>query len=120
MDRDRISAITHGDRAFHNPLDPARVQEALDRLGLAAGDRVLDVGCGAGELLVGLAERHGCGGLGVDTSEILIAEARRRAEARAPGAELEFRAAPAESVEPDGSFRRWAGSREPSRRAARS
>ena len=33
MDRDRISAITHGDRAFHNPLDPARVAEALDTLG---------------------------------------------------------------------------------------
>ena len=63
--------------------------EALDTLGLGPGDRVLDAGCGAGELLVDLAERHGCGGLGVDTSEILIAEARRRAEAararRGPG-----------------------------------
>ena len=81
MDRDRISAITHGDRAFHNPLDPARVAEALDTLVLGPGDRVLDAGCGAGELLVGLAERHGCGGLGVDTSEILTAQARRRADA---------------------------------------
>ena len=104
MDRDRISAITHGDRAFHNPLDPARVAEALDTLGLGAGDRVLDAGCGAGELLVDLAERHGCGGLGVDTSEILIAEARRRAEARAPGADLEFVVAPAEEIEPAGAY----------------
>ena len=31
MDRDRISAITHGDRPFHNPLDPARIDEAIDR-----------------------------------------------------------------------------------------
>jgi SAM-dependent methyltransferase len=104
MDRDRVSAITHGDRAFHNPLDPARVREALDTLGLGPGDRVLDVGCGAGELLVGLAERHGCGGLGVDTSAILIEEARRRAAARAPEAGLEFRAEPAEAVEPAGDF----------------
>jgi cyclopropane fatty-acyl-phospholipid synthase-like methyltransferase len=104
MDRDRVSAITHGDRAFHNPLDPDRVREALDTLGLGPGDRVLDVGCGAGELLVGLAERHGCGGLGVDTSEILIEEARRRAAERAPGAALEFRAEPADAVEPAGGF----------------
>jgi SAM-dependent methyltransferase len=104
VDRDRISAITHGDRAFHIPLDPARVAEALDTLGLGRGDRVLDAGCGAGELLVDLAERHGCGGLGVDTSEILIEEARRCAAQRAPGAGLEFVVAPAEEIEPDGTY----------------
>ncbi len=104
MDRDRISAITHGDRPFHNPLDPARVAEALDTLGLGPGDRVLDAGCGAGELLVDLAERHGCRGLGVDTSEILIAEARRRGAQRAPGVALEFVAGRAEDVAPDATY----------------
>jgi SAM-dependent methyltransferase len=82
MDRDRVTAITHGDRPFHNPLDADRVQEAFDRLNLDRNDRVLDVGCGAGELLVGLAERHGCGGLGVDASEIAIEQARQRRNAR--------------------------------------
>ena len=65
---------------------------------------MLDAGCGAGELLVGLAERHGCGGLGVDTSEILIDEARRRAARRAPDAGLEFVVARAEEVEPDRTY----------------
>jgi cyclopropane fatty-acyl-phospholipid synthase-like methyltransferase len=104
MDRDRISAITHGDRPFHNPLDPRRVAEVLAALHLGPGDRVLDAGCGAGELLVGLAERYGCGGVGFDTSEILIAEARRRAAARAPLADLTFTVGSAEDVMPDGSY----------------
>jgi SAM-dependent methyltransferase len=99
MDRGEISAITHGDRPFHNPLDPARIDEAIDRLELRPGDRVLDVGCGPGELLVRIAERTGAGGLGVDSSPHVIRDARRRAAARAPEAGLEFRAGDAGEVE---------------------
>ena len=90
MDRDRISAITHGGRPFHNPLDPARIDDAIARLELGPDDRVLDIGCGPGELLVRIAERTGAGGLGIDGSAIVIEEARRRAAARAPRAGLDF------------------------------
>jgi SAM-dependent methyltransferase len=102
MDRDAISAITHGDRPFHNPLDVSRIDEAIDRLELGPRDRVLDVGCGPGELLVRIAERTGAGGLGVDTSPIVIEQARRRAAARTRGADLEF--AVRQGVEPEGTF----------------
>jgi cyclopropane fatty-acyl-phospholipid synthase-like methyltransferase len=97
--RARLSAITHGDLAFHDPLDPAVVDEVLAFASLGPGDRALDIGCGPGELLVRLAERTGCGGLGVDLATAQIEEARRRAAARAPQAGLEFLAANASSVE---------------------
>jgi cyclopropane fatty-acyl-phospholipid synthase-like methyltransferase len=100
--RERLSAITHGDCPFHDPLDPAVVDEVLGFAGLGPGDRALDLGCGPGELLVRLAERTGCGGLGVDLAATQIDEARRRAAARAPQARLEFLAALAGTV--DGEF----------------
>jgi SAM-dependent methyltransferase len=98
----RLSAITHGDLAFHDPLDPAVVDEVLDLAALGPADRALDLGCGPGELLVRLAERTGCGGLGVDLAAGQIEEARRRAATRAPQAGLEFLAADAGTV--DGEF----------------
>jgi cyclopropane fatty-acyl-phospholipid synthase-like methyltransferase len=97
--RERLSAITHGDRPFHDPLDPAVVDEVLAFAGLGPGDRAVDIGCGPGEMLVRLAERTGCGGLGVDLAAAQIEEARRRAAARAPHAGLEFVAGDAATVE---------------------
>jgi SAM-dependent methyltransferase len=54
---------------------------ALDAAGLREGERVLDVGCGSGQLAFEAAERVGPGGqvVGVDVSAPLVALARRRA-----------------------------------------
>jgi SAM-dependent methyltransferase len=95
-----VSAIRHGDLAFHNPLAPARVEEAIAQLDLGPSDRVLDVGCGPGELLIRCAEASRCSGIGVDAAEDQVAEARRRAGARVPDAALEFVAADAASLDP--------------------
>jgi SAM-dependent methyltransferase len=56
----------------------------LDRLNLRTGDAFLDIGCGAGGMLL-LAQRRGFAVCGIDASENLVAIAR----ARLPGATIE-------------------------------
>ena len=58
-------------------------EEALDRVGLKAGHRVLEVGCGSGVFLRAAADR-GARVVGLDAAETLIELAR----ARVPEAEL--------------------------------
>ena len=57
---------------------------AIDRLGVAAGERVLDVGCGCGQTLLQLAELAGPSGhvLGVDISPPMLARAQERVAGR--------------------------------------
>ncbi|MDA8350619.1 MAG: methyltransferase domain-containing protein, partial [Pseudomonadota bacterium] len=63
----------------------------LELLNPKPGHCVLDVGCGTGEDIGALAEIVGRSGLavGVDNSEAMLAEARRRAEGK--GLSLDFR-----------------------------
>jgi SAM-dependent methyltransferase len=95
----RASAICHGELPFHNPLGGRAVDGAIALLPLASGDRVLDVGCGRGELLLRIAERTGAGGLGIDAAEEQIAVARAEAEARVPEIDLRFQAGDAADLD---------------------
>jgi len=79
-------------------------QAAIEAAAPATGERVLDIGCGAGASSLALAARVGAGGhvLGVDISEALIGRARALAPQDAP---LQFRVADASSAElPEGAF----------------
>ena len=58
-------------------------QEAIDRLGIGAGMRVLEVGCGSGVFLHAAADR-GAEVFGLDASEVLL----ERARSRVPEADL--------------------------------
>jgi SAM-dependent methyltransferase len=60
---------------------------AIDALGLGSGDIVLDIGCGAGQTLLQLAERVGTEGqvIWVDVAPLLLDIARRRTEGARPG-----------------------------------
>ena len=79
-------------------------QAAIEAAAPATGERVLDVGCGAGASSLALAACVGAGGqvLGVDISEPLIGRARALAPQDTPAL---FRVADASSAElPEGAF----------------
>jgi 27-O-demethylrifamycin SV methyltransferase len=73
---------------FSTPDEPlelataALTQQMLDRAGIAAGDRVLDVGCGTGRQACDLAVGQGASVLGITTSESGVAAATKLAADR--------------------------------------
>jgi SAM-dependent methyltransferase len=86
MNRADWSRIAHTGLAVMNPLPASKLDELLDVLDLPARARVVDLGCGKGDLLHRIAARGPIDGVGVDNSEALIAEARAGA---APGVRFE-------------------------------
>lgn len=71
----RLRALTGG------PLRPGGLEltrRALEALRLAAGARVLDLGCGCGDTLVLLREQAGLRAMGLDIRPDRLAQARKR------------------------------------------
>lgn len=79
---------------WNSPISEERFEAMARRLDLARGDRVLDVGCGTGEMLMRLAERYGILGVGIDRSRESIQKARSNSATR-------FRDAPIEWIDGD-------------------
>jgi len=50
VDPYNFSAIAHRDHDYCNPISAARIDRMLDIVPLNANARVLDLGCGRGEL----------------------------------------------------------------------
>ncbi|MBT8485630.1 MAG: class I SAM-dependent methyltransferase [Phycisphaerales bacterium] len=63
---------------YNNPMAVAAIDRMIAAVDLGGDDVALDVGCGAGEVLARVLERHPCRGIGVDRDPDEIAAADRR------------------------------------------
>ena len=75
----RFTTIAHSSHAFLGPVSETSVTALLERIPIATASRVLDVGCGKGELLARTLERLGGTGVGVEPNPTFAADARARA-----------------------------------------
>ena len=80
MDIPRIFNITESAHRIHNPITPEKLATLGAALRLEAGDRVLDLGSGSGEMLCTWARDHGITGTGIDMSQLFTEQAKLRAE----------------------------------------
>ncbi|MBG6081145.1 SAM-dependent methyltransferase [Rubrivivax gelatinosus] len=80
LDIPRIFNVMESAHRIHNPFTPDKFATLGAALRLQPGMRVLDLGCGSGEMLCTWARAHGITGTGVDMSRLFSAQARQRAE----------------------------------------
>lgn len=84
---------------WNAPVSEQKLDRQIETLQLRSDQRVLDVGCGCGEVLIRIFERYGMLGTGIDSSADSIAEATRRANGRVRDQRVEFVEADAQSFE---------------------
>lgn len=91
MDHFRFTTIAHNRLKILAPLSSAKLQAVLDLLPLRAGERVLDVGCGKGEMLLRSSESFKVHGVGLDTNPAFVEDTRSEARRRRLTKYVDFR-----------------------------
>src|SRR5467141_4552720 len=90
MDRWKYYDIVHQRHSVMNPVDETKRERLYDLLELNPSARVIDIGCGKGEMLIGLTEKYDIEGLGIDKSPYCVREAEKRKRQRVQQADLRF------------------------------
>ena len=80
MTPEELSAAAHSLLTFNAPMSLPRARRLIEHLAAQPGERVLDLGCGWGELLISLvSSAPGVTGDGIDSSRHAIERGRRAA-----------------------------------------
>jgi ubiquinone/menaquinone biosynthesis C-methylase UbiE len=87
----------------NSPLSMANIEHVLGDMDLAPSQRVIDVGCGNGAILVRAAEQKGISGVGIDVDAAAVAAAVEMAHQRGVGQRLTFQMADASAFPFDAS-----------------
>src|SRR3954470_13778966 len=78
MTPEQLSAASHALLTFNSPLSLTRARRLIEQLAAQPGERVLDLGCGWGELLIYVVtSATGVEGDGIDTARLEIERGRR-------------------------------------------
>jgi len=75
VERADYTRIAHDGMAIMNPIPASKLDEVLALLDLPARGRVVDLGCGKGDLLRRVAARYDVDAVGIDRDPKLLAEA---------------------------------------------
>jgi SAM-dependent methyltransferase len=75
MERADYTRIAHDGMAIMNPIPAGKLDDVLALLDLPARGRVVDLGCGKGDLLARVAARYDVDAVGIDRDPKLLAEA---------------------------------------------
>ncbi len=90
MDIPRIFTISESEHRIHNPFTPQKYATLGRVLRLKPGARILDLGCGSGEMLCTWARDYGITGLGIDISPLFSKQATLRAKELGVSGQVNF------------------------------
>ena len=90
-DSEFLGQLLRAELTWNTPLSDAHAGQLLTRLELGSAHRILDLGCGRGELLLqALARAPAAKGIGVDVDRSELAKGRSTAEERGLAARVTF------------------------------
>ncbi|MFR9775088.1 SAM-dependent methyltransferase [Micromonospora sp. MS34] len=91
LSAEEFATLRHARMRWNTPLSEEHAALLLQRLEVRSGVRVLDLGCGWGELLLrAVAGGAGAAGVGVDTDEAALVRGRALAASRSLGDRVRF------------------------------